>query len=131
MKRLFETNDVLNQVLECDALIRYVAIARGQKVAMKQRQDLSAASSSETDRYEELLVNPAVLMLTMQRGDIDCGGLEYVIVRYGNFFQIVMPFGDGHISAAVEPSGDPVTIASKIALFRGRGTSASLRARDR
>lgn len=124
MTRLLETNNVLSQVLGSDALIRYVAIAHGQEVAIKQREDLSAASSGESDRYEELLVNPALLMLTTQRGDIDCGGLEYVIVRYGNFFQIVMQFGEGHISAAVEPDGDPVTIASKIGRFRGRGALA-------
>ena len=42
-------------------------------------------------RYEELLVNPTLLELTRQRGNIDCGGLEYLVIRYGNFFQLVLP----------------------------------------
>jgi hypothetical protein len=60
----------------------------------------------ESDRYEELLVNPALLVLTRQRGDIDCGGLEYVLVRYGWFFQLVHPVDGGHISVAIEPDAD-------------------------
>jgi hypothetical protein len=43
------------------------------------------ASASVSDRYEELILNPAVLGLTRERGRIDCGGLEFVLVRYGNF----------------------------------------------
>ena len=50
---------------------------------------MAGASSSGSDRYEELLANPAVLTLLSQRGEIDCGGLRYVLVRYGNFFQLV------------------------------------------
>ena len=44
------------------------------------------ASGLESDRYEELLVNPTLLTLATQRGNIDCGGLKYLIVRYGNKF---------------------------------------------
>jgi len=54
------------------------------------------------------LVNPTLLTLASARGDIDCGGLEYVVLRYGHFFQIVHPIAGGHVSVAVERSGDPV-----------------------
>lgn len=94
--------------------IRYVAVASGQKVTTRQRPGLGAASLGESDRYEELLVNPALLLLTRQRGDIDCGGLDYVIVRYGNFFQVIVPREVGHVSVAVEPSADPVAVARAI-----------------
>ncbi|HEX6048536.1 MAG TPA: hypothetical protein VFZ21_04685 [Gemmatimonadaceae bacterium] len=33
------------------------------------------------DRYEELIVNPTLITLTKQRGDIDCGGLEFLVIR--------------------------------------------------
>jgi len=94
--------------------IRYVAIRSGADLLLRQRPDLHYASSSESDRYEELLVNPTLLTLTGERGRIDCGGVEYVVVRYGNFFQIVHPIRRGHISVAVEPGGDPVALVADI-----------------
>lgn len=93
--------------------IRYVAVAHGQDVVTRQRPGLSEASSSDSDRYEELLVNPALVLLARQRGDIDCGGLRFLIVRYGNFFQVVVPWDAGHISVAVEPTADPVDVAER------------------
>lgn len=82
---------------------------------MRQRPDLRDASSSESDRYEELLVNPTLLLLARQRGDIDCGGLRYLVVRYGHFFQVVVPDPQGgHVSVAVEPDADPVPIAEAV-----------------
>ena len=48
-----------------------VAIAHGQQVHMRSRPDLHNASSSDSDLYEELLVNPALLTLATQRGNID------------------------------------------------------------
>jgi hypothetical protein len=69
---------------------------------MYARQDLKNASATESDRYEELLVNPTLLFLLSQRGNIDCGGLAYVVVRYGNFNQLVVPLPDGHVSVALD-----------------------------
>jgi hypothetical protein len=63
---------------------------------------LAGASSSVSDRFEELLVNPAIIELARRRGEIDCGGLRYVIVAYGNFFQLVIPLTGGHASIAIE-----------------------------
>jgi hypothetical protein len=96
--------------------IRYVAIGNGQDVRMRQRPDLRDASSNVSDRFEELLVNPTLLLLAQQRGDIDCGGLRYIIIRYGHFFQVVVPNPQGgHVSVAVEPDSDPVPIAVAVA----------------
>ncbi|MEM9648820.1 MAG: hypothetical protein AAF969_10080 [Bacteroidota bacterium] len=86
--------------------IRYVALYVGEELVYKQRQDTSDSSSGETDRYEELLVNPTLLKLTGQRGNIDCGGLNYVIVGYGNFYQIVKSIPEGHISICIELTSD-------------------------
>jgi hypothetical protein len=83
---------------------------------MRQRPDLRDASSNVSDRFEELLVNPTLLLLAQQRGDIDCGGLRYIIIRYGHFFQVVVPNPQGgHVSVAVEPDSDPVPIAEAVA----------------
>ncbi|HEY0776682.1 MAG TPA: hypothetical protein VGD56_01830 [Gemmatirosa sp.] len=59
-------------------------------------------------------MNPTLLTLVGQRGRIDCGGLEYVVVRYGYFFQIVVPVRGGHVSVAVEPSGAPLDLVDGI-----------------
>ena len=72
------------------------------------RPDLRNASSSGSDRYEELLVNPTLLTLATQRGDIDCGGLRYLIIGYGHFHQLVVPAAGGHVSIAFELGASPV-----------------------
>ena len=67
-----------------------------------------------TQTAEELLVNPTVITLIERRGRIDCGGLEYVIIRYGNFFQILHALPDGHLSVAVEPHGEPLRVVEAL-----------------
>jgi hypothetical protein len=94
--------------------VRYVAVYRHGELSLRQRPHLSLASAPESDRYEELLVNPTLLTLTRQRGDIDCGGLSYVVVRYGNFFQFVVPTESGHVSVAFEPDADPIGHAQEV-----------------
>ncbi|MGY1701551.1 MULTISPECIES: hypothetical protein [unclassified Geodermatophilus] len=88
-----------------------MALGRGQSVTTTQRAGLTHTSSSESDRYEELLVHPAVVLLLRQRGEIDCGGLDHVVVRYGRFSQIVVSIEDGHLSVAVELHADPLQVA--------------------
>jgi len=95
--------------------VRYVAIYRDGKLEIRSKSGTEGASSSETDRYEELLVNPTLIKLASQRGNIDCGGLEYLIVRYGNFFQFVLPTSWGHVSVCIEKSADPIAIGEKVA----------------
>ena len=72
------------------------------------------ASAAESDRYEELIVNPALLKLVVQRGEIDCGGVKFVVIRYGNFFQTVFPVPDGHVSVALEPTANPPDFVFRI-----------------
>ncbi len=104
--------------------IRYVALGRGQDVQLKERAELAGASSSESDRYEELLVNPTLLTLARQRGEIDCRGLDYLIVAYGSFFQLVLPLADGHLSVAIERSQAPTDLVEPIrAAIRGQDLS--------
>ncbi len=107
----------LNAVFQLSRDIRYVAILDGPSLQMEQRPGLANASASESDYFEEQLVNPTLMTLARRRGEIDCGGLEYLVVRYGNFSQLVMPLpdGDGHISIGFEPWANPMDHAPEVA----------------
>lgn len=94
--------------------IRYVAVLQGTELQMRERANLTGASASESDRYEERLVNPTLITLTRQRGNIDCGGMEYLIIRYGHFYQLVMPAGDGQVSIAFELNRSPLDYVGSI-----------------
>ncbi len=95
-----------DELFELSTAVRYVAIAIGSKISLHERPGISNSSGSESDRYEELLVNPAIILLTQRRGEIDCGGLEYILVRYGNFYQLIHPAAGGHVSVAIEPNSN-------------------------
>ena len=111
---------MIEKIFSLSADIRYVAVYREGRLEMKSR-DAAEASSPESDRYEELLVNPTLITLSSQRGNIDCGGLEYLLVRYGRFFQFVLPTEWGHISVCVEKSADPLAIGEEVKrLVKGR-----------
>ncbi len=87
--------------------VRYVAIYQNGALNMKQRNEkLPGASSSDSDRYEELLVNPTLLKLATQRGDIDCGGLDFLVIHYGHFHQVVRTIPGGHVSVCLEKDSD-------------------------
>ena len=108
------TQQLFDSLFAISGAIRYVALRLGDDLDMRQRAGISAASSSESDRYEELLVNPTLLTLAGQRGRIDCGGLEFILIRYGNFFQLVHPLKASHISIATEPEADPLSLVASI-----------------
>ncbi|MEM9276462.1 MAG: hypothetical protein AAGA80_26465 [Cyanobacteria bacterium P01_F01_bin.143] len=86
--------------------IRYVALYIDDELVFKQKKKTDDSSSGETDRYEELLVNPTLLKLASQRGNMDCGGLDHLIVGYGNFYQLVKSIPNGHISVFLEKASD-------------------------
>jgi hypothetical protein len=109
-----QTPSVAAAVFGISPHVRYVALRLGGDLLLQQRSDLSDASSSVSDRYEELLVNPGLLALTTARGQIDCGGLEFLLIRYGNFFQFVQPIRGGHISVAISAATDPLVLVEPI-----------------
>jgi hypothetical protein len=116
-----EHDFMIDNIFALSNSIRYVARYDGDQLETKSKAGTVGASTSETDRYEELLVNPTLLKLSSQRGNIDCGGLRYVLVRYGNFFQFVLPTQEGHISVCIESDADPVEIGNRIsALVQGQ-----------
>jgi len=98
---------LINEALAISEHIRYIAVYDNDGLSMKQRSDINNVSSNESDKYEELLVNPVLIKLASQRGNIDCGGLEYLIIRYGNFFVLLIPCKSGHVNIGVEPDKNP------------------------
>jgi hypothetical protein len=94
--------------------IRYVAIYSDDKLISSERPGIENTSSSESDKYEELIVNPTLLKLVTQRGNIDCGGARYVIVRYGSFYEFVMPLKNGHLSVGIESASNLMSIIEAI-----------------
>ncbi|MEE9289015.1 MAG: hypothetical protein V3U69_05450 [Bacteroidota bacterium] len=104
------------RLFELDENIRYVAVnQRGKIVEMEQHPKWPSHNPVETDRMEELIVNPAILELARRRGDIDIDGLRYVIIRYGPLYILSFPFKDGHISVGLQLNADPIDVAHKVA----------------
>jgi len=105
---------LIDDVFAASPAVRYVALHLNGKLESRQRPGLEGASASESDTYEELIVNPTLLTLTRQRGGIDCGGLEYALIRYGSFFELVLPLANGHLSVGIEPTADVVDLTGRI-----------------
>src|SRR5580765_7303184 len=95
-------NQIINDLFNSYVDVRYVAVYKDNELIFKQRQQTSDSSASDTDKYEELLVNPTLLKIARQRGNIDCGGLRFIIVGYGNFYQLVKEINSGHISICLD-----------------------------
>jgi hypothetical protein len=107
-------DEILDRCLALGPEVRYAAVYRGGMLRSRERAGLAHASTSESDRYEELLVNPTLLTLVRQRGNIDCGGLRFVLIRYGNFFEFVAPVAGGHVSVGVETTADLVRVTDAL-----------------
>jgi hypothetical protein len=105
---------IMQKLFEAEPNIRYVALYLNGTLMSRERPGLSNASASESDKYEELIVNPTLLKLVQQRGNIDCGGAKYVLIRYGNFFEYVQPLEGGHISIGIETGGNLMGAVSAI-----------------
>lgn len=105
---------MINEIFALSPEVRYVATYLNGELEMRSRNDLQNSSEGETDTYEELLVNPTLLKLATQRGNIDCGGLNYLLIRYGNFFQFVRSVPAGHVSICIEPDSEIDSICKQI-----------------
>ena len=93
---------MIDKIFSISSDVRYVTIYRDGELETQTKDNTEGASSSESDKYEELIANPVMLKAATQRGNIDCGGLEFLLVRYGNFFQFILPTSWGHVSVCIE-----------------------------
>ncbi len=114
MKQNFPAHSLISSVFSLSDQVRYVAVYQDGQLTSSAKQEVENGSSSESDKYEELIVNPALLTLVRQRGNIDCGGAQYILVRYGNFFELIAPIQNGHISICIEPGADPISLVGPL-----------------
>ena len=110
-------NQIIDEIFSSFIEVRYVAVYLKGELAFKQKQQTSDSSSTDTDKYEELLVNPTLLTIARQRGNIDCGGLRFVIVGYGNFYQLIKEINGGHISICLDKSVNLTIIPDQIFVY--------------
>jgi hypothetical protein len=110
------TEKLSERLFKLEPKIRYIAVNQnGEIMEMEQSAQHPTYNPHETDRMEELIVNPTVLEITKRRGNIDMNGIRYVVIRYGTQYQLLMPYEEGHLSIGVELVDDPVEIAHKVA----------------
>lgn len=108
MKNIFE------EIFNISNSIRYVAIYCNSQLTSKQRESLENTSSSESDKYEELFVNPTILKIANQRGNLDCGGLDHITISYNNFHQLIFDYKDGHISICIDKKSNPIELYQQL-----------------
>lgn len=108
--------EITQAVFRLGSQVRYVALGQGQNITTAQREGVQAPTATGSDFYEELLVNPALLTLAQQRGNLDCGGLRHLVIAYGSFNQVVVPLpdGTGHLSVCVEREADASAVAAQL-----------------
>jgi hypothetical protein len=116
---------LIDAIFAVSPVVRYVAVYYNGDLTSRQRPNRAYASSAESDRYEELIVNPTLLTLVTQRGNIDVGGLKFVLIRYGRLYQLVVPTSWGHVSVAIEPDADPLALVQPLATLLARRWSVS------
>ncbi|TIM31586.1 MAG: hypothetical protein E5Y63_06080 [Mesorhizobium sp.] len=109
-----QADATMDKIFALRPTIRYVALYRGGELQSRQRDGVAGASASESDHYEELFVNPVLLKLARQRGDLDCGGARFVVVGYGKFHQLVVDLPDGHVSVCFELAENPIAYVERI-----------------
>ncbi len=103
---MLNKSQIIEKLLESFQFVRYVAIYANNELTSRQKELISDNSSSESDKYEELIVNPTLLTLARQRGNIDCGGLDFIIISYGSFNQVIKEIKGGHISICLDKEAD-------------------------
>jgi hypothetical protein len=92
-----------------------VAVNQEERIVeMEQNPKRPSLNPTETDRMEELIVNPIILEAARRRGNIDMKGMRYLIIRYGTMYQLIFPYKDGHLSIGVELNANPILLANKI-----------------
>jgi hypothetical protein len=103
------TNEALStRLFRMEPKIRYLAVNQsGIIVEMAQSPSHPSYNSRETDRIEELIVNPVVLELAARRGNLDMEGIRYVVIRYGTQYQLLMPYREGRPLGRCGEAGRP------------------------
>jgi len=107
-------NKIIEDLFDFHKDIRYAAVYKDSELVFRQREQISDASAGESDKYEELIVNPTLLTLARQRGNIDCGGLRHMIISYGSFNQLIKEIKGGHVSICLDKKLDLTSTTEKV-----------------
>ena len=107
-------DDVNRQIVATGSLVRNVAFGEGQRVATTKRPGLDGASEQTSNQFRGAARQPGGPDLARPRVELDCGGLMYVIVGYGDFRQIVILTVSGHVSTAVETGTDVRSVVEAV-----------------
>jgi hypothetical protein len=122
---------IARRLFAADPNVRYVAVnERGRITEMEQRKEWTTLNPTETDRMEELIVNPIVLEAVVRRGNLDLNGVRSVIIRYGLLDEVLLPTPSGHVSIGVQQGADPVHIAEKAAAVLADAETEAARASE-
>ncbi len=105
---------VSDQVYSMSDHIRYVAVYYHGKLQSVSKPGLARLNLWDLDKYDELIVNPTLITLLRQRGNIDCGGIRQVIIEYRDIVQFVHPINGGHLSVGFAPLTDYTRFIPKI-----------------
>jgi hypothetical protein len=60
------------------------------------------------------LIDSLLALSPKARGEIDCGGLDHVWIRYGNFWTGLFPTDSGHVNVGLEPDAVPTDLDARI-----------------
>lgn len=104
---------ISSALFELDPGIRYVAVNQGGEI-VEMEQRLPSFNPVDTDRMEELLVNPTVLNITKRRGDLDLDGVRFVLIRYGLQYQAIFNYREGHVSVGIELGSNAVEVVERV-----------------
>jgi len=105
---------LLDAILELSPIVRYAALHLGGGEPLLRERVGTPATSAEGERWDELVVNPTLIELASRRGDVDLDGLDFLLVRYGRAFSLVLPVDGGHLSVLLEPGPDPLPLVAAI-----------------
>jgi hypothetical protein len=104
-----------SRLFPLDPHIRYVAENRGGTIVeMTQRPERPTLNPHETDRIEELIVNPVLLELVRRRGRLDLDGMRWVLIRYGTLYELVLPTDEGHVSVGIDLDADVAEVVQRV-----------------
>lgn len=101
-------------IVELSGAISYASASIDGQLVVRTAGDRADASAAESDRYQELFVNPTILDLARRRGEEGCGGLDHEVVGYGNSFQLLVPAVGGHLSVRVEREANPLELLADV-----------------
>lgn len=108
------SEQALDVIVSISGAVRYVAFVRNGELKTCEPPGVQKGSDSGSDRQEELFVNSSLLGRALASGNLGCSGLDRLIVRYRNLYQLIMGFPGCHASLSFEPECKPIPYVKSI-----------------